>query len=106
MSEFACNIEAMNRMERTQYATLTKQLFAKAEKHETDTGYIFAFAGEISLAMVAEWVSLEQKCCPFFDFRIDVPSANRPISLSLTGQFGLKEFIRAELGELYKAPAG
>jgi hypothetical protein len=99
MSEFACNMGAMNQAQRLRHAALSKQLFANVERHETDNGYVFTFPNEMSLAALAEWVSLEQKCCPFFDFRIDVPSANRAISLSLTGQSGIKEFIRTELGQ-------
>jgi hypothetical protein len=90
---------ALNQEEQLRYAVPSKQLFAKAERRETDNGYVFTFAKEISLATLAEWVSLEHTCCPFFDFHIDVPSANRAISLSLTGQLGIKDFIRAELGQ-------
>ena len=98
MSKFACNMEAMNQQERQRYTALTKRLFAKAERSEIENGYIFIFAVETDLADIAHWATLERKCCPFFDFHILAPSANRPISLSLTGEAGVKDVIRAELG--------
>src|SRR5215510_4498559 len=99
MGEFVCNMAAMNQAERLRYAALSKQLFAKAERRETNNGYVFTFDKEISLAAVTEWVSLEQTCCPFFDFHIVVPSGDRAISLGLTGQLGIKDLIRAELSQ-------
>jgi hypothetical protein len=47
---------------------------------------------------VAEWVSYESKCCPFFDFEILLERGNGPLWLMLKGQDGIKPFIQAELG--------
>ena len=47
---------------------------------------------------LAEWVGAESKCCPFFDFHIDVEREGKLLCLRLTGEEGIKAFIRAEFG--------
>jgi hypothetical protein len=97
MGKFVCNLGAMCQEERLRYQALTKRLFTSVERREVADGYIFDFQGEVEVIEVAEWVSLERKCCPFFNFRIDVLSGEPPISLGITGETGIKEFIRSEL---------
>jgi hypothetical protein len=64
---------------------------------ETAKGYEFQFSpADVSLAEMAEWVAAESKCCPFFDFHIDVEREGRLLCLRLTGDEGIKAFIRAE----------
>jgi hypothetical protein len=50
----------------------------------------------VTLAELAEWVSAESKCCPFFDFHIDVEREGKLLCLRLTGEEGIKPFIRDE----------
>ena len=38
----------------------------------------------------------ESRCCPFFDFHIDLENQGKLICLRLTGEEGIKAFIRAE----------
>jgi len=45
---------------------------------------------------LAEWVAAESKCCPFFDFHIDLEREGKLVCLRLTGEEGIKAFIRAE----------
>ena len=46
---------------------------AKVETVELANGFAFRFEeGSVSLAELAEWVSAERKCCPFFDFEIEL----------------------------------
>jgi len=52
----------------------------------------------ISVAEVAEWVAAESKCCPFFDFHIDLEQQGRRVCLRLTGGANIKTFIRSEFG--------
>ncbi len=47
----------------------------------------------MALAQLAEWVSFERKCCPFFEFRIEVAPKSGPVWLSLTGRAGVKDFL-------------
>jgi hypothetical protein len=48
------------------------------------------------VAEVAEWVAAESRCCPFFDFHIDLEEEGKLVCLRLTGEQGIKQFIRAE----------
>jgi hypothetical protein len=66
---------------------------------ETEKGYEFQYAPEdVSVAEVAEWVGAESKCCPFFDFHIDLEKQGRLVCLRLTGGTNIKTFIRSEFG--------
>lgn len=97
-SGFYCNIKALTAGERARHKTLTDKLLAtRTEVVETDKGYEFQYSPErISVAEVAEWVMAESKCCPFFDFHIDLEKAGKLVCLRLTGRDGVKSFIRTE----------
>jgi len=97
-SKFYCNTKALNPTERARHKQLSEKLAAeRKEIVETEKGYEFQFSpSDISLAELAEWVAAESKCCPFFDFHIDVEREGRLLCLRLTGEEGIKAFIRAE----------
>jgi hypothetical protein len=46
---------------------------------------------------LAEWISLERRCCPFLEFALEWKQDDS-VSVRLTGQPGVKEFIAAEMG--------
>ena len=96
---YFCNVKALNADERKRHEELTRKLLAKhREVAETEKGYEFQYAPEdVSVAEVAAWVEAESKCCPFFDFHIDLERERKLACLRLTGEGGIKEFIRAEL---------
>ena len=97
-STFHCNIKALNPVERTEQRQLTERLIAaRKEIVETEKGYEFQFdPSTVSLAELARWVAAEGKCCPFFDFHIDLERAGSLLCLRLTGEDGIKPFIRTE----------
>ncbi len=97
-SKFYCNIKALNPEERAHHKQLSEKLMAARKKIvETDKGYEFQYSSaDVSLAELAEWVGAESKCCPFFDFHIDVEREGKLLCLRLTGEEGIKAFIRAE----------
>ncbi|HET9802704.1 MAG TPA: hypothetical protein VFP96_05670 [Candidatus Acidoferrum sp.] len=97
---FYCNTKALTATERARHEALTKKLLAKRrETIETEKGYEFQYEPEdLSVAEVAEWVVAEGKCCPFFDFHIDLEKQGRLVCLRLTGGEGIKGFIRSEFG--------
>ena len=98
-SKFYCNTKALTPEERARHKQLgDKLLAARKETVETAKGYEFQFSPtDISLAELAQWVAAESKCCPFFDFHIDVEREGKLLCLRLTGEEGIKAFIRAEL---------
>jgi hypothetical protein len=97
---YFCNVKALNVGERKRHEELTRTLLAKhREVVETEKGYEFQYRPEdVSVAEVAEWVAAESKCCPFFDFHIDLEKQGRLVCLRLTGGANIKTFIRSEFG--------
>lgn len=97
-SRFYCNTKALSPADRSRHAELTKKLVAtRKEIVETEKGYEFQFGpSTVSLGELAEWVANESKCCPFFDFHLDLEREGSLLCLRLTGEEGIKAFIRAE----------
>jgi len=98
LGKFYCNIKALNPTERAHHKELTDKLIgARKDIVETEKGYEFQFTpANVSLAELADWVAAEGKCCPFFDFHIDLEHAGKLLCLRLTGEEGIKQFIRVE----------
>jgi hypothetical protein len=99
-SSFYCNLKALSTKERERHRQLTREIEqARVETIELANGFAFRFQeGTISLAELAEWVSAERKCCPFFDFEIELQGDNGPLWLKLRGKEGVKTFMRSEFG--------
>ncbi len=97
-SGFYCNTKALNKTERERYNQLTGKLAdARVETKELPDGYAFRLkSGVIAVSEVAEWISMERKCCTFFGFEIALERDNGPLWLKLRGMDGVKAFIRAE----------
>lgn len=93
-----CNIKALTAEERARHHVLTEKLIGNRDATvETAKGYELQFSPEkISVAEVAQWVVTESKCCPFFDFHIDLEEQGKLICLRLTGSEGVRALIRAE----------
>ena len=97
-SKFYCNIKALTPEERAEHHILTEKLMKlRKETVEIAKGYELQFDPKtVSLAELAEWVGRESKCCPFFDFHIDLEAEGHLLCLRLTGEDGIKAFIEAE----------
>lgn len=97
-NKFYCNIKALNPAERERHKQLTDKLIAaRKEIVETEKGYEFQYSpSNVALAELASWVVAEGKCCPFFDFHIDLEREGKLLCLRLTGEEGIKPFIRSE----------
>jgi len=97
-NKFYCNSKALNPAERIRHKELTHKLIAaRKEIVETEKGYEFQYSpANVSLAELADWVEAEGKCCRFFDFHIDLEREGTLLCLRLTGEEGIKPFIRAE----------
>ena len=95
---FYCNLKALGVKERVRHLQLTYEIErARVETVELANGFAFRFQdGTVSLAELAEWVSAERKCCPFFDFEIEQQADDGPLWLKLRGKEGAKAFMRAE----------
>jgi hypothetical protein len=95
---FRCNVHTFTASERLRYNELTRKLSeARAEVRELPGGYAFRVLREkLPLNELAEFISLESRCCPFFDFAVELERDNGPLWLKLQGGEGVKPFIRAE----------
>jgi hypothetical protein len=101
--KFYCNIKALNPAERAHQKQLTEKLIAaRTDVVELPKGYEFQFdPSTVSLAEVVDWVVTDEKCCPFFNFHIDLEREGKLVCLGLGGEEGIKQFIRSE----FKVPA-
>jgi hypothetical protein len=100
-SPFACNMQAIPPPVRPKHLETARELFG-AVRHirELPNGYAFQLPNESDLLLkVAEFISLERLCCPFFGFTLEIEPEGGSLWLQLTGREGVKPFIRAELGE-------
>ena len=97
-SKFYCNINALNAAERAHQQQLTAKFIAvRSEIVELPRGYEFQFSpSSVSLVELVDWVAAEEKCCPFFNFHIDLEKRGKLLCLGLTGEEGIKAVIREE----------
>lgn len=95
-----CDLKAMDDEQRERYRTLRRRLgddFQEAQ--ELEEGYAFRHSSEAGLLVaLAEYVSLERLCCPFFDFAIEVGHERDEVWLSITGPEGAKGILEAAMG--------
>jgi hypothetical protein len=97
---FVCNLGVMNPEERARYIALSRKLMsAREERRELDNGYAFKLTTQkISLIEIAEWITFERRCCPFFNLLIEAEPNDGPTWLRMTGASGVKPFILSEIG--------
>ena len=95
---FYCNAKALSPSERIRHMELTKKLLANRKAIvETPRGYEFQFEpSNMTLAELADWAVNESKCCPFFNFHLDLEREGKLLCLGLAGPEGIKAFIRTE----------
>jgi len=95
-SPMACDLTAISASDRPRYNELRRMLAASViGKRDLPDGLAIQVDVErIALPQLAEWISFERKCCPFFKFEIDLAPESGPVWVSMTGRAGVKEFIR------------
>jgi hypothetical protein len=100
-SPFACVMDAIDPYNRPLHIANSKDLFESVrEIRELTNGYAFRFDYQDEvLTKLAEFISLERLCCPFFGFVIEVEPEGGDVWLHLTGREGVKAFIQAEISE-------
>src|SRR5829696_2197106 len=97
-SPFACLMTSMTPEERSRTFELLDRLKgAKRDLAELQNGYSFRYETETSMLRdIAEFITYERICCPFFDFELRVEREGGDTWLTLTGREGVKAFIREE----------
>jgi hypothetical protein len=105
----ACDVNALSASQRERHRALGGRLHsAVVDRVELANGYTLVLdlgrlpadsaGAPFCVVEVAEWVDLESRCCPFLDFGIDVSEKGRTVRLRLTGEKGVKAFLKTELG--------
>ncbi len=99
----ACNLSVFSRAERTRHLQLIAMLKEKVvDFRETQDGYAFRYGPDL-LAPLAEWTTLETRCCPFIDFQLELePQPGGAAWLRLRGDAMVKEFISTEFEPLIR----
>ena len=95
----ACDLTVFGDNERKRQRSILEEFRAKVKgTEELPDGYAFTLAREpYMLQLVAEMISFESRCCQFLDFALEVKRDGASITLRLTGDEGVKDFLRAEL---------
>jgi hypothetical protein len=100
-AELYRNPEALTTTDRDRHEQLSRKLReARVETTELLNGFEFRLRSEIvSLVDLAEWISLERRCCPFLQFEVNFPRRDGVIEWGLTvrGREGVKDLIRSAL---------
>lgn len=83
--------------QRSRHSLLAQGLLgARTATHELPEGFAFSFAGDDKTwSGLAEFVSLERRCCPFLTFTL--VREGEASTLRLTGPEGTKTFLLSEL---------
>lgn len=97
-SPLVCNMNVFTSAQRDAHMQTTIELIHGVQSvRGIENGYEFRFPNETQfITMLAEFISNERLCCPFLEFNMHISSNQEPISLSLTGPIGTREFLRAE----------
>ena len=100
-SPFACVMDAIEPSKRQQHIATAKFVFAAVtEVRELPNGYAFHLPNHSEMVQkVGEFIALEQLCCPFFGFTLEVEREGGAVWLQLTGREGVRPFIQTEIGE-------
>lgn len=98
-SPIACTLTALTAEQRTRRHTLAQHMRgARQEIRELPDGYAFRYPADPLLCLtVAEFMTLERLCCPFFSLTLELEREDGPLWLRITGREGVKQFLKAEL---------
>ena len=98
----ACDLSVMDTEQRERYLALRRRLSKDLhEARELEDGYAFRHSSEAEvLIALAQYVTLERLCCPFFDFAIEVGHGEGEVWLRMTGPEGAKQILEDAMGGL------
>jgi hypothetical protein len=99
----ACELHAFDAATFARYQVLRAQLDLGSQGiEEQSDGYVVVLPGDdATLALVAEWLALERRCCPFLAFSVTLAGPEEPIRVKLSGDADVKQFLAAELGSRF-----
>jgi hypothetical protein len=97
-SPFMCVLGSLDATQLKRHKELRQQLREQTkEVRELPNGYALRLPAENgTILSVAEFITLERQCCPFFSFAIEVEGDQGALWLKLTGRDGVKEFLKSQ----------
>ncbi len=95
-SPIACVLEALDSDQRQRHQRLTGELRkAVIGAKELSDGFALQLRDDDATWMnMAEFITLERRCCPFLGFSLVAEQEKASYSLRITGRPGVKEFLR------------
>jgi hypothetical protein len=100
MGPIACDMTAFTPDERRRYDALRARVTAAFEDvAELSNGYRVRLGSATVAGEVAEWMTLEQRCCPFIELTLQMKEGGT-VWLELTGRPGVKEVLASEFAAL------
>jgi hypothetical protein len=99
MKALACQLDVFAAAERRRYETLREQVGERQlDIQEIPDGIAVLYPGEPELFLsVAEWITLERRCCPFLSFSLEFEADSPSIRLRLVGGEDVKRFLHTQL---------
>ena len=96
----ACDMTSFSPEERERYRLLRNRLMAAVSSAlETSTGFTLTISDSVAPRDIADWLSLERRCCPFLDFTLHLDHGALA-KVGLHGAAGTKDFLRGEFPPL------
>ena len=91
----ACNLNALTVSQRRELKAFSDRVVsAVTGSREMNDGYGFRMdSSKVSVVDLAEGVELWRKCCPFYEFQIDLRGEDGALWLTLRGRKGVKEYF-------------
>ena len=98
----ACNLKALTSDQRKQLHQIGERMISSIiASRELSDGYAFRIdQRNASIMDVAQWLDLWRRCCPFYEFQIDLHAADAGLWLSAKGRPGVKEYIPVDVPAL------
>ena len=95
----ACDLSALTDAQRERHLQVAHEVFAlKQSVRELPDGFALQYADEPAIyLLIAEFISLEHRCCPFFHLALEVEPQQKHIWLHVGGSADIKEFARMEM---------
>lgn len=98
-TQLACDLSAINDDELEDHKINSEAVFTSIQDvQELSDGYSFRIPTKTKLIKQAgAFMSLERKCCPFFNFSLEVTADHGPVWFKVTGDDQIKEFIKQNM---------
>lgn len=92
-------MDVFDAAERQRYETLREQLGRRRlGTQQLPDGIAVVYPGERDVFLdVAEWITLERRCCPFLSFSLEFAADSPSIRLRLVGGDDVKRFLQSQL---------